>query len=142
MCLRVSKDFINRTNRNSAYALCSTYSWAQEFTNSNVCRTNGPGNFLITKKCSANNSSMDLLIKNSHWPSMYTLSRGVALFFKKLWSTNQCCASHQAIFLNKGHIISIGKKYHFRCDKRVNFDTRTNRFKEDLRSKKASLLAL
>ena len=32
------------------------------------------GNFLITKKCSDNNLSIDLLISNSHDPAMYTLS--------------------------------------------------------------------
>ena len=31
------------------------YSWALEFPKSNVCSTIGPGDILITKKCSANN---------------------------------------------------------------------------------------
>ena len=46
------------------------YGWALEFPNSNVCSTIWPRNFLITKKFSANNSSIDLLKSNSHGPSM------------------------------------------------------------------------
>ena len=53
------------------------YGWALEFRYSNVCSKIGPGNFLITKKCSANNSSIDLLKSNSHSPSLYTLSMRV-----------------------------------------------------------------
>ena len=57
---------MNKTNRTSAYAV-----WL----GSNVCGTIGPRNFLIAKKGSANNFSIDLLISNSHGPSMYTLSQ-------------------------------------------------------------------
>ena len=76
VCLRVSKEwvmwltFINRTNRSSAYAVCLgsgisqlgclRYDWAYEFPD--------------YKKCSTNNLSIDILISNSHGPSMYTLS--------------------------------------------------------------------
>ena len=38
------------TNSSSAY---TQYGWAREFPYSNVCSTIEPGNFLITKNCSA-----------------------------------------------------------------------------------------
>ena len=50
-CLRVSKESVT----------CLTFK-------------NRTGNSLITKKCSANNLSNDILFSNSHGPSMYTLS--------------------------------------------------------------------
>ena len=48
------------------------YSWALEFYYFNICTTNGTGNFL-KKKYLAKNLSIDLIIGNSHDPSMYNL---------------------------------------------------------------------
>ena len=58
------------------------YGWALEFLNSNVKQYDLDRKFPDYKKCSANNSAIDLLISNSHGPSMCTLSMTITLYYR------------------------------------------------------------
>ena len=51
----------------------------------NVCIMIGPRNFMIRKKCSANNLCINLLISNAHGSSMYTLSILISQHLLNVW---------------------------------------------------------
>ena len=67
--MRVLKEWVTWLSFiKTRYQCIYQYSWALEIPYSNVCNRNEPGNFPIT------NINLNLLINNSHDPSMYTLS--------------------------------------------------------------------